>query len=194
MIGHEVDIILNIERPYPPLLRRPAYPASPKSREAPETHIKELLDLVVIIKVGRNKEVEITTPVIVAWYNGKSRVIINDKPVEGPMCFISRKIKPAEARYGASQMEFSCLVCALENLNYLLEGFVFELITDCTTVKSLLNMKTPNRHMLGGQIAIQEYRGNMTIVHKDGNIHKNSDGLSRSPLPNNIDITAYVPE
>ncbi|MBW0575929.1 hypothetical protein O181_115644 [Austropuccinia psidii MF-1] len=39
-IGHEVDIILNIERPYPPLLRRPAYPASPNSREAMEIHIK----------------------------------------------------------------------------------------------------------------------------------------------------------
>ncbi|MBW0591267.1 hypothetical protein O181_130982 [Austropuccinia psidii MF-1] len=34
IIGQEVDIILNIERPYPPLLRRPAYPTSPKSREA----------------------------------------------------------------------------------------------------------------------------------------------------------------
>ncbi|MBW0552311.1 hypothetical protein O181_092026 [Austropuccinia psidii MF-1] len=32
--GHEADIILHIERPYPPLLRRPAYPASPKLREA----------------------------------------------------------------------------------------------------------------------------------------------------------------
>ncbi|MBW0494158.1 hypothetical protein O181_033873 [Austropuccinia psidii MF-1] len=30
IVGHEVDIILNIERPYPPLFRRPAYPASPK--------------------------------------------------------------------------------------------------------------------------------------------------------------------
>ncbi|MBW0587469.1 hypothetical protein O181_127184 [Austropuccinia psidii MF-1] len=72
IIGHEVDIILNIERPYPPLLRRPAYPSSPKSREALETHIKELLDLGVIIKVGQNEEVEMTTPVIVAWHNGKS--------------------------------------------------------------------------------------------------------------------------
>ncbi|MBW0575476.1 hypothetical protein O181_115191 [Austropuccinia psidii MF-1] len=26
IICHEVDIILNIERPYPPLLRRPSYP------------------------------------------------------------------------------------------------------------------------------------------------------------------------
>ncbi|MBW0514480.1 hypothetical protein O181_054195 [Austropuccinia psidii MF-1] len=79
--------------------------------------------------------------------------IINDKPVEGPICFISRQIKPTAARDG-----------------------------------------TPDRHMLRWQIAIQEYRGNMTIVHKAGNIHKNADGLSRWPLPNNIDNPAYVPE
>ncbi|MBW0583269.1 hypothetical protein O181_122984 [Austropuccinia psidii MF-1] len=120
--------------------------------------------------------------------------IINDKPVEGPICFISMKIKPTEARYGASQMVCLCPVWALEKLTYFLEGCVFEVTTDCTAVKSLLNMKTPNRNMLIWQIAIQEYRGNMTIVHKDGNIHNNADGLSRWPLPNNIDNPAYVPE
>ncbi|MBW0543461.1 hypothetical protein O181_083176 [Austropuccinia psidii MF-1] len=82
--------------------------------------------------------------------------IINDKPVEGPICFIYRQIKPAEARYGASRMECLCLFWALEKLNYFLEGCVFEMITDCTSVKSLLNMKTHNRHMLRWQIAIQE--------------------------------------
>ncbi|MBW0559903.1 hypothetical protein O181_099618 [Austropuccinia psidii MF-1] len=35
--------------------------------------------------------------------------IINDKPVQGPICFISRQIKQTEARYGASQMECLCL-------------------------------------------------------------------------------------
>ncbi|MBW0582633.1 hypothetical protein O181_122348 [Austropuccinia psidii MF-1] len=75
IIGHEVDIILNIERSYPPLLKRPAYPASPKSREALEIHIKELLDLGVIRKLGHNEEVEIPTPVIVAWHNRKSRMV-----------------------------------------------------------------------------------------------------------------------
>ncbi|MBW0545760.1 hypothetical protein O181_085475 [Austropuccinia psidii MF-1] len=77
IIGHEVDIILNIERRYPPLLRRPSYPASPKSSEALETHIKELLDLGVIRKIGHNEEVEITKPVIVAWHNGKSRMAVD---------------------------------------------------------------------------------------------------------------------
>ncbi|MBW0565237.1 hypothetical protein O181_104952 [Austropuccinia psidii MF-1] len=105
--------------------------------------------------------------------------IINDKPVEGPICFISRKIKTTEARYGASQMECLCLVWASEKLHYFLDRCAFELITDCTSVKSLLKMKAPNRHILSWQIAIKEYRGNMTIVHKDGNIHKNEDGLRR---------------
>ncbi|MBW0554039.1 hypothetical protein O181_093754 [Austropuccinia psidii MF-1] len=30
--GHEVDITLDIDRPYPPVLRRPAYPESPRAR------------------------------------------------------------------------------------------------------------------------------------------------------------------
>ncbi|MBW0588795.1 hypothetical protein O181_128510 [Austropuccinia psidii MF-1] len=101
--------------------------------------------------------------------------IINNIPVEGLICFTSRQIKPTEARCGASQMECLCLVWALEKLNYTLEGCFFEVITDCTIVKSLLNMNTPNRNMLRWQIALQEYRGNMNIVHKDGNIHKNED-------------------
>ncbi|MBW0548323.1 hypothetical protein O181_088038 [Austropuccinia psidii MF-1] len=54
IIDHEVVIILNIERPYPPPLRGPASPASPKSREALEIHFKKLLDLGVIRKVGNN--------------------------------------------------------------------------------------------------------------------------------------------
>ncbi|MBW0569017.1 hypothetical protein O181_108732 [Austropuccinia psidii MF-1] len=46
--------------------------------------------------------------------------------------------------------------------------------------------------MLRWQIAIQEYRGNMTIVHKAGNIHNNTDGLDRLELPNTPDNPAYV--
>ncbi|MBW0520899.1 hypothetical protein O181_060614 [Austropuccinia psidii MF-1] len=56
IIGHEVDIILNVEKPYPPLLRRPAYPASPRAREALEVHIKELTELGVLRKVGHNEQ------------------------------------------------------------------------------------------------------------------------------------------
>ncbi|MBW0558650.1 hypothetical protein O181_098365 [Austropuccinia psidii MF-1] len=74
IVGHEDDIIPRNEIPYAPLLRRPAYPASPKLIKAVEISIKELLDLGIIRKLGHNEEVEITTPVIVARRNGKSRM------------------------------------------------------------------------------------------------------------------------
>ncbi|MBW0499294.1 hypothetical protein O181_039009 [Austropuccinia psidii MF-1] len=45
-------------------------------------------------------------------------------------------------------------------------------------------MKTTNRQMLRWEIAIQEYRGNITIICKEGKSHTNEDGLSRWPLDN----------
>ncbi|MBW0580621.1 hypothetical protein O181_120336 [Austropuccinia psidii MF-1] len=87
-------------------------------------------------------------------------------------------------------MECSCLVWALEKLHYYPDGSGFEAIIDCNVIKSPLNMKTPNRHMLRWQIAIKDNRGNMTIVHKAGNIYKNSDGLSRGALANTPDNPA----
>ncbi|MBW0500581.1 hypothetical protein O181_040296 [Austropuccinia psidii MF-1] len=75
IIGHEVDIILNLEKPYLPLVRRPAYQAIPRARETLEVHINELMDLGVSRKVGHNEQVEFTTPVIIAWHTGKSRIV-----------------------------------------------------------------------------------------------------------------------
>ncbi|MBW0514740.1 hypothetical protein O181_054455 [Austropuccinia psidii MF-1] len=118
--------------------------------------------------------------------------IIDDKSTEGPVCYISRQIKPTEAIYDAIQMECLRLVWALEKLKYYFYGSAFEGISDCNAVKSLLNNKTPNRHMLRWQIAIQEYRTHMTIVHKEGNMYNNGDGLSRWALANTPDNPAYV--
>ncbi|MBW0556674.1 hypothetical protein O181_096389, partial [Austropuccinia psidii MF-1] len=74
-LGHEVDITLNIDRPHPPVLTRPAYPASPRAREALEKHIQELIQLGVLRRVGHNEEVEVITPVIIAWHNDKSTMV-----------------------------------------------------------------------------------------------------------------------
>ncbi|MBW0529252.1 hypothetical protein O181_068967 [Austropuccinia psidii MF-1] len=47
--------------------------------------------------------------------------------------------------------------------------------------------------MLIWQISIQEYRGNITIVNKYGNINKDAYGLSRWALPNPHDNPSYIP-
>ncbi|MBW0536062.1 hypothetical protein O181_075777 [Austropuccinia psidii MF-1] len=66
MKGHEVDIMLNVERPYP---------ASPRAREALESHIDELVKLGGLRKVGYNEEVEVTTAIIIICNNDKSRMV-----------------------------------------------------------------------------------------------------------------------
>ncbi|MBW0585869.1 hypothetical protein O181_125584 [Austropuccinia psidii MF-1] len=55
-------------------------------------------------------------------------------------------------------------------------------------------MKTTNRQILKWKIAIQEYRGNMIIIYKEGKSHTNADGLSRWPLDNVKSNPAYDPE
>ncbi|MBW0540989.1 hypothetical protein O181_080704 [Austropuccinia psidii MF-1] len=55
-------------------------------------------------------------------------------------------------------------------------------------------MQTSNRHTLRLQIAIQEYRVNITIIYKEGKSHTNADGLSRWPLDTIKSNSAYDPE
>ncbi|MBW0538810.1 hypothetical protein O181_078525 [Austropuccinia psidii MF-1] len=123
IIGHEVDIILNIESPYPPLLKKPAYPESPKSREALEAHIKELLDLGVIRKVGQNEEVDITTPVIVAWDNGKSRMV-GDFRVLNTYTVPDRYPIP-KIQIGLTQISWAVYIASIDSL----KGFHQNVVT-----------------------------------------------------------------
>ncbi|MBW0473802.1 hypothetical protein O181_013517 [Austropuccinia psidii MF-1] len=100
--------------------------------------------------------------------------IVSEKPYEGPICLISRQIKPT-----APDMELA--KWSAFALYELWKNFI------------IILMVTPNKHMLRWQIAIQEYRVKMPIVHKDGNIHKNADALSRWALSNTPDNPANVP-
>ena len=120
--------------------------------------------------------------------------IVKGKLVNGPVCFISRQLKESEKKYGAPQMECLALVWALTRLHYYLDGIYFEVITDCQAIKSLLNTKTPTRHMLRWQMAIQEYMSSMTISHRPGNTHSNADALSTMALPNEPGNPVWEPK
>ncbi|MBW0544947.1 hypothetical protein O181_084662 [Austropuccinia psidii MF-1] len=63
--GHDIELYLDLERPYPPMLRRPPYAKSLETRKEIEKHINQLLDMDVIRKIGHNEIVEITTPVLI---------------------------------------------------------------------------------------------------------------------------------
>ncbi|MBW0589820.1 hypothetical protein O181_129535 [Austropuccinia psidii MF-1] len=50
------------------------------------------------------------------------RQIVDGEPREGVVCYISRKLKDSEARYGATHTECLCLFWALGKLHYYLES------------------------------------------------------------------------
>ncbi|MBW0475875.1 hypothetical protein O181_015590 [Austropuccinia psidii MF-1] len=55
------------------MLRRVPYPESLETRKEIWKPINELLEMDVISKKGHNEIVEITTPVLITWNDGKSR-------------------------------------------------------------------------------------------------------------------------
>ncbi|MBW0496697.1 hypothetical protein O181_036412 [Austropuccinia psidii MF-1] len=72
--GHYIELYLDVERPYPPMLKIPKYPASLGTRKEIEKNINNLLDMDFIRKIGHNEIVEISTPFLITWYDGKSRL------------------------------------------------------------------------------------------------------------------------
>ncbi|MBW0486800.1 hypothetical protein O181_026515 [Austropuccinia psidii MF-1] len=53
--GHDIELYLDVQRPYPPMLRRPPYQENLETRKEIEKHINELLDMDVIRKIGHNE-------------------------------------------------------------------------------------------------------------------------------------------
>ncbi|MBW0492761.1 hypothetical protein O181_032476 [Austropuccinia psidii MF-1] len=61
--GHDIELYLDVETPYPPILRRPPYPECLETRKELEKYINLLLDMDVIRKIRHNEIVEINTSV-----------------------------------------------------------------------------------------------------------------------------------
>ncbi|MBW0525923.1 hypothetical protein O181_065638 [Austropuccinia psidii MF-1] len=191
--GHDIKLYLNVERPSSPIFRRPPYPASPETRKEIERNINELLDMDFIRKIGHNEIVEITTPALINWHNGKYQ-FCGDFRALNSYKKSEKQLNDSEARYGATQTECLNSVWDPEKLHYEFDGAVFKVYTAFTALKSFLNMKTTNRDMLRWQIAIHEYRGIMNIIYKEGKTHTNAEGLSRWPLDNFKRNQDYDPE
>ncbi|MBW0493587.1 hypothetical protein O181_033302 [Austropuccinia psidii MF-1] len=75
--GNDIELYLDVERPYLPMLRRTTYPVGLETRKEIEKHINELLDMDVIRRIGHNEIVEIATPVLITWHDGKSRFCVD---------------------------------------------------------------------------------------------------------------------
>ncbi|MBW0486444.1 hypothetical protein O181_026159 [Austropuccinia psidii MF-1] len=71
---HDIELYLDVERPYSPILRGPPDPESLETRKEMKKHLKEPLDLDFIRNIGHNEIVEVTTPVLITWHDVLSRL------------------------------------------------------------------------------------------------------------------------
>ncbi|MBW0471313.1 hypothetical protein O181_011028 [Austropuccinia psidii MF-1] len=72
--GHDIELYLDVERPYPAVLRRPPCQESLENRKEIEKNMNKILDMDAIRKIGHNEIVEITTLVLITFHDGKSRL------------------------------------------------------------------------------------------------------------------------
>ncbi|MBW0499220.1 hypothetical protein O181_038935 [Austropuccinia psidii MF-1] len=56
------------------MLRKTPHPESLETRKEIEKHTNELLGIYLMQNIGHNEIVEITTPVLITWNDGKSRL------------------------------------------------------------------------------------------------------------------------
>ncbi|MBW0508347.1 hypothetical protein O181_048062 [Austropuccinia psidii MF-1] len=72
IIGNDRELYLDVKSCYQAMLGIPPYPESQESRKEIGKHINELLEIDVISRIGHNEIVEVTTPDLITWNDGRS--------------------------------------------------------------------------------------------------------------------------
>ncbi|MBW0473945.1 hypothetical protein O181_013660 [Austropuccinia psidii MF-1] len=72
--GHDIELYLDVEKSYPPILRRPPHLEIMETWKEIEKHVKGPLDMNLIRNIGHNEIVEVITPVLITWPDGKYRL------------------------------------------------------------------------------------------------------------------------
>jgi len=97
---------------------------------------------------------------------------------ERVICYLSRGLTKAERNYSGTQLECLCVLWAVEKLRPYLEGYHFEIITDCFSLQWLENLKDPLGKLARWALRLQEY--DYTLIHRKGSLNVVPDALSRA--------------
>ena len=101
-----------------------------------------------------------------------------DKGLEHPIAYASRKLQPREEKLSTTEKECLGIVWAVELFRYYLFGRKFRLQTDHNPLVWLNQVRDKNRKLLRWSITLQEY--DMDVEHKSGKNNSNVDALSRA--------------
>ena len=100
-----------------------------------------------------------------------------------PVYFISRVLKTYKENYTILELEIAAVVWAILKFQRYLDGSVFTVVTDHQSLLSITGSSSTalySAHVDKWRMLLAPYMGQMTLVHRAGKIHNNTDGPSRS--------------
>ena len=108
------------------------------------------------------------------------------------VCFNSRLLKNAEIHYGITEKECLAVVWAIKKYRIYVYGTQFDVVTDHSALKWLINITDPTARLARWSIYLQAYEFN--IIHRKGTTNGNADALSRPVLLCDIREKMYIVE
>ena len=97
---------------------------------------------------------------------------------EFPVAYYSRKLKPRETRYSATELEGLAVVNAVQHFYvYLVAQKNFTIVTDHRALVFLNTARHANGRLARWALALQPY--SFTVVYRPGKMNSNADALSR---------------
>ena len=97
------------------------------------------------------------------------------------MAFYSRKLKPRERQYGATELEGLAVVDAVEHFSAYLIGQGYTIVTDHKALTFLHSAKHLNARLARWALRLQTFSFN--VRYRPGRDNANADALSRQEWP-----------
>jgi hypothetical protein len=102
----------------------------------------------------------------------------DDNGKEYVIAYASRGLRGAEVNYPITELECLAVMFAIQHFHKYLIGRKFQVITDHSALKTLMNVKKIPKGRRGRWIMeLQQYK--FDIIHRPGKENKNADALSR---------------
>lgn len=105
---------------------------------------------------------------------------VTDEGDEHPIAYMSKKLNSAQRNYCVTELECLAAVLSVKKFRAYVEGMVFKIVTDHSSLKWLMTQKELSGRLARWSLKLQGF--NFTIEHRKGSANVVPDALSRAHI------------